>query len=138
MILLTGGSNSFCSSSYNHISTANRFLIKLIWCDPYLAVKNFSLLSLTSPFSVKLTRSPVRPGDRSQSFIVSTPHCIFRCLWIWVSWFVATLVLLILLNCLLVFVSILVQIDYFQFFENFQLFVNLLNCLNSCFNAEQY
>lgn len=75
-IASVGGSNSFCSSSYNHISTASRFRIRLIWCDPYLAVRNFSRRSFTSPFSVKLTRRPVRPGDRSQSFMVSTPHCI--------------------------------------------------------------
>lgn len=75
-IASVGGSNSFCSSSYSHISTASRFRIRLIWCDPYLAVRNFSRRSLTSPFSVKLTRSPVRPGDRSQSFMVSTPHCM--------------------------------------------------------------
>lgn len=75
-IASVGGSNSFCSSSYSHISTASRFRIRLIWCDPYLAVRNFSRRSFTSPFSVKLTLSPVRPGDRSQSFMVSTPHCI--------------------------------------------------------------
>lgn len=75
-IASVGGSNSFCSSSYSHISTASRFRIRLIWCEPYLAVRNFSRRSFTSPFSVKLTRSPVRPGDRSQSFMVSTPHCI--------------------------------------------------------------
>uniref|UniRef100_A0A182MJM5 Uncharacterized protein n=1 Tax=Anopheles culicifacies TaxID=139723 RepID=A0A182MJM5_9DIPT len=73
---LTGGSNSFCSSSYSHISTASRFRIRLIWCEPYFAVRNFSRRSFTSPFSVKLTRSPVRPGERSQSFMVSTPHCM--------------------------------------------------------------
>lgn len=81
---LTGGSKSFCNSSYNHISTANRFLIKLIWCDPYLAVRNFSRRSLTSPLSLKFTLNPVRFGDRSQSFSVSTPQCIV--VWI-VDWF---------------------------------------------------
>lgn len=75
-IASVGGSYSFCSSSYSHISTASRFRMRLIWCEPYLAVRNFSRRSFTSPFSVKLTRSPVRPGDRSQSFMVSTPHCI--------------------------------------------------------------
>lgn len=75
---LTGGSKSFCSSSYSHISTARRFRIRLIWCDPYLAVRNFSRRSLTSPFSVKFTLKPCRPGDLSQSFIVSTPHCMFN------------------------------------------------------------
>lgn len=82
-IASVGGSNSFCSSSYSHISTASRFRIRLIWCDPYLAVRNFSRRSFTSPFSVKLTLRPVRPGDRSQSFMVSTPHCIPPpvCLW---------------------------------------------------------
>lgn len=76
-IKLTGGSNSFWSSSYSHISTAKRFRIKLIWCDPYLAVRNFSRRSLTaSPFSVKLTRRFVRLGDRSQSLSDSSPHCI--------------------------------------------------------------
>lgn len=76
-IASVGGSYSFCSSSYSHISTASRFRMRLIWCEPYLAVRNFSRRSFTSPFSVKLTRSPVRPGERSQSFMVSTPHCIF-------------------------------------------------------------
>lgn len=75
-IASVGGSNSFCSSSYSHISTASRFRMRLIWCEPYFAVRNFSRRSFTSPFSVKLTLSPVRPGDRSQSFMVSTPHCI--------------------------------------------------------------
>lgn len=75
-IASVGGSYSFCSSSYSHISTASRFRMRLIWCEPYLAVRNFSRRSFTSPFSVKLTRSPVRPGDLSQSFMVSTPHCI--------------------------------------------------------------
>lgn len=75
---LTGGSYNFCNSSYSHISTASLLRIRLIWCDPYLAVKNFSRRSLTSPFSVKLTLKPCRPGDRSQSFIVSTPHCILN------------------------------------------------------------
>lgn len=75
-IASVGGSNSFCSSSYSHISTASRFRMRLIWCEPYFAVRNFSRRSFTSPFSLKLTLSPVRPGDRSQSFIVSTPHCI--------------------------------------------------------------
>lgn len=74
---LTGGSKSFCNSSYSHISTANRFRIKLIWCDPYLAVRNFSRRSFTaSPFSVKFTRKFVRFGDRSQSFIDCKLHCI--------------------------------------------------------------
>lgn len=77
-LLLTGGSKSFCSSSYNHISTAKRLRIRLIWCEPYLAVRNFSRRSFTSaPFSLKLTRRLVRFGDRSQSFICSRPHCIF-------------------------------------------------------------
>lgn len=80
-IASVGGSYSFCSSSYSHISTASRFRMRLIWCDPYLAVRNFSRRSFTSPFSVKLTRSPVRPGDRSQSFMVSTPHCISAAPW---------------------------------------------------------
>lgn len=75
--LLTGGSNSFWSSSYSHISTAKRFRIKLIWCDPYLAVRNFSRRSFTaSPFSVKFTRKFVRFGDRSQSLIDCKLHCI--------------------------------------------------------------
>lgn len=69
--------NSFSSSSYIHISTANRLRIRAIWCAPYLAVRNFSRLSLTaSPFSLKLTRSAARFGDRSQSFIDVKPHCI--------------------------------------------------------------
>lgn len=77
--MLTGGSNSFCSSSYSHISTAKRFRIKLIWCEPYLAVRNFSRRSLTaSPFSLKFTRKFVRFGDRSQSLIDSNPHCILN------------------------------------------------------------
>lgn len=86
-----------CNSSYNHISTASLFRMRLIWCDPYFAVKNFSRRSFTSPFSVKLTLRPCRPGDLSQSFIVSTPHCIlnfrvfffrlFHLLLRWVSFF---------------------------------------------------
>lgn len=79
---LTGGSNSFWSSSYNHISTAKRFRIKLIWCDPYFAVRNFSRRSLTaSPFSVKFTRKLVLLGDLSQSFSDCKLHCILLISW---------------------------------------------------------
>lgn len=85
-IASVGGSYSFCSSSYSHISTASRFRMRLIWCEPYLAVRNFSRRSFTSPFSVKLTRSPVRPGERSQSFMVSTPHCISAPPWFRSGW----------------------------------------------------
>lgn len=58
LIILTATMHNSCIFSYSHNSTASRFRIKLIWCEPYLAVRNFSRRSLTLSFSVNFTRRP--------------------------------------------------------------------------------